>query len=164
MSASSNTIDSFKTKANSYFTALDKELTKQPHLVQFEQKSGCPKSAVVLGAVFVLFLLTFLNYGARLITNILSWAYPAYASFKAIESSSSQDDTQWLTYWTVITFVQMFEYFSSFLLYWCPFYYTFKAIFTIWLILPQTKGAEVLYTRLLRPNLLKIQPKVKKSQ
>lgn len=65
------------------------------------------------------------------------YKYLAYASFKAIESPSKEDDKQWLTYWTVIGFVQMIEYFSDILLYWFPFYYLFKTLFVLYLALPQ---------------------------
>lgn len=61
----------------------------------------------------------------------------AYASFKAIESPGKEDDKQWLTYWTVIGFVQMIEYFSDILLYWFPFYYLFKTLLVLYLALPQ---------------------------
>jgi receptor expression-enhancing protein 5/6 len=61
----------------------------------------------------------------------------AYASFKAIESPGNSDDKQWLTYWTVIGFVQLLEYFSDVLLYWFPFYYLFKTLFVLYLALPQ---------------------------
>ncbi|KAI9269398.1 TB2/DP1, HVA22 family-domain-containing protein [Sporodiniella umbellata] len=165
MSAAQNTFNSFKSTANGYIASLDRELAKQPYLVQLEQKSGCPKSYAVMVVSTILFLLTFFNQGARLITSLLSWIYPAYASFKAMETATTQDDTQWLTYWTVIALVQTVEYFSNFILSWFPFYYTFKAIFTLWLILPQFKGAEVMYTRFLRPVILNRQPQVvKKSQ
>lgn len=65
------------------------------------------------------------------------YVYVAYASFKAIESPGKEDDKQWLTYWTVIGFVQMGEYFSDILLYWFPFYYLFKTLFVLYLALPQ---------------------------
>ena len=61
----------------------------------------------------------------------------AYASFKAIETVDKADDKQWLTYWTVIGFLQMAEYFSDVLLYWFPFYYLFKTLIVLYLALPQ---------------------------
>ncbi len=71
-----------------------------------------------------------------------------------MESPSGRDDTQWLTYWTVFGFLNLLEFFSDFLLYWIPFYYLFKAGLILYLVLPQTKGAEVVYTRFLRPYLV----------
>lgn len=68
---------------------------------------------------------------------IFIFLFIAYASFKAIESPGKEDDKQWLTYWTVIGFVQMVEYFSDILLYWFPFYYLFKTLVVLYLALPQ---------------------------
>lgn len=73
----------------------------------------------------------------------------AYASFKAIETKQKEDDTQWLTYWTVIGFVQMVEYFSDILLYWFPFYYLFKTLFVLWLALPRFRVSVIFFLLLI---------------
>lgn len=45
--------------------------------------------------IAVVFLLIFFNIGGSLLTNIIGFGFPAYASLRAIESSSKADDTQW---------------------------------------------------------------------
>ena len=47
-------------------------------------------------------------------------------SIKAIESSSKEDDTTWLTYWVVYGVFSVAEFFSDIFLYWFPFYYAGK--------------------------------------
>ncbi|KAI8384960.1 TB2/DP1, HVA22 family-domain-containing protein [Radiomyces spectabilis] len=136
---------------------LDKELGQFKYANEVERCTGVPKSYFVLGAGGLVFLMIFFNFAGQLITNAISWVYPAYASFKAIESPGTADDKQWLTYWTVVGFVQILEYFSDILLYWFPFYYLFKTLFVLWLTLPQFRGAEVLYGRFLRPFLVNAQ-------
>ncbi|CEP13264.1 hypothetical protein [Parasitella parasitica] len=155
-----NVVDFVKNKSNFYLTRLDRELSKHQCANDIERRTGLPKAYVVLGTSTVFFLMIFFNVGAQLLTNAISWIYPAYASFKAIETPNTDDDTQWLTYWTVIGFAQMIEYFSDILLYWFPFYYTFKTIFVLWLILPQFRGAQVAYQRFLRPFLLNAQTEI----
>ncbi|CAO3638835.1 unnamed protein product [Mucor hiemalis] len=155
-------INLFRNKANYYLTSLDKELAKQPYCNDVERRTGVPKSYLVLGTSTALFMLIFFNLGAQLLTNAIAWVYPAYASFKAIESPSTDDDTQWLTYWTVIGFFQMIEYFSDILLFWFPFYYTFKTLIILWLLLPQFRGAEIAYVRFVRPFLLRAQPEIER--
>lgn len=155
-------INLFRNKTNYYLTSLDKELAKQPYCNDIEKRTGVPKSYLVLGTSTALFLLIFFNLGAQLLTNAIAWVYPAYASFKAIESPSTEDDTQWLTYWTVIGFFQMIEYFSDILLFWFPFYYTFKTLIILWLLLPQFRGAEIAYVRFVRPCLLRAQPEIER--
>ena len=42
----------------------------------------------------------------------------AYESIRAIESAGTVDDTQWLTYWVVFSFLNVIEYWSRTILYW----------------------------------------------
>lgn len=51
---------------------------------------------------------------------------PSCHSIKAIESSSKEDDTTWLTYWVVYGVFSVAEFFSDTFLYWFPFYYAGK--------------------------------------
>ena len=37
--------------------------------------------------------------GPQVISVLVGFTYPAYQSFKAIESNNKDDDTQWLVYW-----------------------------------------------------------------
>ncbi|KAJ3414536.1 ER membrane protein DP1/Yop1 [Chytridiales sp. JEL 0842] len=133
---------------------FDKELAKFPLAVEVEKRTKVPKTYIFGGAGAVAFILVFLNIWGNLLTNILGFVWPAYQSFKAIESSDKDDDRQWLTYWTVFGFLNLIEFFSDILLYWVPFYYTFKAILILYLILPQFKGATVIYNQVLRPYLI----------
>lgn len=68
--------------------------------------------------------------------------YPAYASFKALESPSPHDDKQWLTYWAVYGICTSAETVSSRLFNWLPGYYVVKVFVLIWMMLPRTKVIE----------------------
>ena len=107
--------------------------------VELEQKVGVPKALVTVGVGAVVAVLIFFNIMGNLLTNIIGFVYPAYASFKAIESTDKQDDVQWLTYWVVFGFLNVLEFFSDILLYWIPFYYLIKVVLVMWLVLPQTR-------------------------
>jgi receptor expression-enhancing protein 5/6 len=41
------------------------------------------------------------------------FAYPAYCSIRALESTMKDDDTQWLTYWVVFAAFSLVEYFTG---------------------------------------------------
>ena len=82
-------------KVQDALSQLDKELSKFPALVQLEKQTKVPKAYMVAGVGGLLILLVFLNIAGRLITNLLGFLYPAYASFKAIESLNKEDDVQW---------------------------------------------------------------------
>ncbi|CAH7689588.1 TB2/DP1, HVA22 family-domain-containing protein [Phakopsora pachyrhizi] len=138
-------------KLNHYVAQLDKELSNYPALNKIEKQIQVPKAYAVLGLGGVFALAIFFNIFAGFLTTLLGWALPAYLSLQSLESPSSGDDVQWLTYWTVFSTFNILEIFSDILLYWFPFYYTFKCVFIVWLMLPQTRGAQVLYHKALKP-------------
>lgn len=86
--------------------------------------------------------------------------FPAYASFKALETPEKDDDKQLLTYWVVYGLFHFVEFFTQWALSYIPFYWEIKICFVIWLQLPQTKGALMLYTKYLEPFLMKNQEQI----
>ncbi|KAI3939583.1 hypothetical protein MKX01_038538 [Papaver californicum] len=66
--------------------------------------------------------------------------FPLYASMRAIESPSTLDDQQWLTYWILYSFITIFE--LSF--------YKFLLVICLWLVLPIFNGAAYIYENFAR--------------
>lgn len=93
------------------------------------------------------------------ITYSLCWfvalVYPTYASYKALGTAATYDDSQWLTYWVVYSFLSSLEVVIQTFFQWMPFYYEIKLLFVLWLILPQTKGAQFIFDEYIRPLMLK---------
>ncbi|CAG8572906.1 1336_t:CDS:2 [Gigaspora rosea] len=89
----------FLKNLNYYNAQVDKELSKYPAICDLEAKTNVPKTYMAAGAVTFVFTLIFFNVWGKLISDVIGWLYPAYASFKAIESPEKTDDVQWLTYW-----------------------------------------------------------------
>jgi len=88
------------------------------------------------------------------LTNTIGFALPAYYSLDAIFSTASHDDTQWLTYWVVYAFLTVFESAVN-AVYWFPFYYTFKFVLVLWMALPQTNGAQIVFQSVFHPLFAK---------
>ncbi|RKP04028.1 hypothetical protein CXG81DRAFT_16455 [Caulochytrium protostelioides] len=147
-------------KLSYYLAQFDKELTKIPLAVEAERRTQVPKtySFGTLGVVTFIFI--FFNVWASFITTLIGFVYPAYRSFKAIESHDKDDDTAWLVYWTVFGFATVLEHFVDVILYWVPLYYVFKTAFLLYLILPQFNGARVIYYTLVRPRLMQNEHKI----
>ena len=99
-----------------------------------------------------------ISYMGNLISKplgvLIGSLYPAYRSFKALESPLIDDDKQWLTYWVVNSFFRFGEYFTDPVLPSAiPFYYSIKLVFLVWLMHPQTRGALTVYAQFVAPYL-----------
>ncbi|DBA02713.1 TPA: hypothetical protein N0F65_010538 [Lagenidium giganteum] len=130
-----------------------KDLDKIPALQKAQEATGVEKIYLVAGGSVAVLLFLLVGFGAGFICNLVGFVYPAYCSFKAIESETKQDDVQWLTYWVVYACFNIVEVFVDFLLYWIPFYYAFKLGFLLWLFMPSTQGASFVYNHFLAPFL-----------
>jgi len=143
-----------------YMTQLDKELSRYPILIQIEEKTNVPKAYGVLVAALTFVSLIFINTLALPVSNLVGWAFPAYLSFRAIESPGHEDDIQWLCYWTVFGFFTFLESMAlRVVLYYFPYYFPVKTAFVLWLQLPATRGAQTFYHSVFRPVLSNIRGK-----
>ncbi|KAK0719616.1 TB2/DP1, HVA22 family-domain-containing protein [Lasiosphaeris hirsuta] len=139
-------------RVQQYIGQLDKELSKYPALNNLEKTTSVPKAYAVIGLVTLYFFLIVFNLGGQLLTNIAGFVIPAYYSIDALFTTSKADDTQWLTYWVVFSLFTVLESLIS-VVYWFPFYFTFKFVFLLWLSLPVFRGAELVFRSFLSPTL-----------
>merc|ERR1711998_226511 len=95
---------------------------------QLEDKTQVKKLyiAAALAVITVVFIL--FGFGAGLLCNFVGFVYPAFASFKALDSKNEGEERNWLIYWVV--------------------YSCFCLVF-----LPQTQGAKKLYEDVLSKAL-----------
>lgn len=139
-------------KAQNYLSSLDSELSKYPALNNLEKQSGVPKVYAFIGLGALYFFLIVFNLGGQLLTNVAGFVIPGYYSLGALFTSTTKDDTQWLTYWVVFAFFTVAESLVN-IVYWFPFYFVFKFVFLLWLSLPVFRGAEVIFRSFLAPTL-----------
>ncbi|KAJ5512459.1 hypothetical protein N7463_002011 [Penicillium fimorum] len=143
---------SFQERAQHSIAQLDKELSKYPVLANLERQTNVPKVYAILGLVGVYFFLVFFNIAGEFLVNFAGFLIPGYYSLQALFTTSTKDDTQWLTYWVVFAFLTVIESAIS-AAYWFPFYYIFKFVLIMWMALPQTGGAQVVFHSFLQPVL-----------
>jgi len=141
---------SLQDRAQHQISQIDKELSKYPALNNFEKQTNVPKVYVFLGLVGLYFFLVFFNIGGQFLVNFAGFIIPGYYSLDALFSPSKTDDTQWLTYWVVYAFLNVLESLVN-AVYWFPFYYVFKFILILWMALPMTNGAQIVFRTLIQP-------------
>ncbi|KAL2814622.1 TB2/DP1, HVA22 family-domain-containing protein [Aspergillus granulosus] len=138
---------SFQDRAQHAIAQLDKELSKYPVLNNLERQTSVPKVYVVLGLGGIYTFLVFFNIAGELLVNLAGFVLPTYYSLNALFTAGKADDTQ---YWVVYAFFTVIESAIS-APYWFPFYYIFKFALVLWMALPQTNGAQVVFNSLLQP-------------
>eukprot|EP01115_Flamella_aegyptia_P001760 TRINITY_DN129536_c0_g1_i2.p1 TRINITY_DN129536_c0_g1~~TRINITY_DN129536_c0_g1_i2.p1 ORF type:complete len:130 (-),score=15.24 TRINITY_DN129536_c0_g1_i2:17-406(-) len=89
---------------------------------------------------------------SSVLCHVVGFAYPIFATYKAIESDDKGDDTQWLTYWVVYSFFSVMETILDTFIFWVPFYYELKLVFLVALQLPQIRLSEKLYNTYIKPK------------
>ncbi|GFN20426.1 ER membrane protein DP1/Yop1 [Aspergillus tubingensis] len=143
---------SFQDRAQHAIAQLDKELSKYPVLNNLERQTSVPKVYVILGLVGIYFFLVFFNIAGEFLVNLAGFLIPGYYSLNALFTAGKADDTQWLTYWVVYAFFTVVESAIS-APYWFPFYYIFKFALVLWMSLPQTNGAQIVFHSFIQPVL-----------
>ncbi|GMT19965.1 hypothetical protein PFISCL1PPCAC_11262, partial [Pristionchus fissidentatus] len=135
----------------------------QPHCSQtdnainsIEKSTALKREHVTYIAFALVGLFLCVGSAASFLCNLIGFGYPAYISVKAIRTPEKDDDTKWLTYWTVFGVFSVFDTFAEAILRFFPFYYLVKAAFLVYLYLPQTNGSEYLYTMYVDPLITKI--------
>ena len=103
---------------------------------------------IALTILLAAFVLVTSGMFDALICNFIGTVYPAYLSFKAIETPETEDDKQWLTYWVVYSVYCVVDDFTDVLLFWVPFYYVLKLVVLVWLVWPRTRGALFIYEKM----------------
>lgn len=101
----------------------------------------------------------------RAACNVTGVIYPALQSLKAIEDRNwlnNKQDEQWLTYWVIYGTLSLIEATvdDALGLHKFPYYFHAKFALLLWLQLPNTQGAQYLYTQWMRPTVLRFQPKI----
>lgn len=148
---------------NQKIQSLNKYAVKIQPIMQLSQKTG-QEPGLILGAFLLLIgLIILITMGATILTVVITVVYPAIKSIKALESKDdSEDDKMWLTYWCVFGIFTLLDEFCGFIFSYIPFYYYIKLLFFVWMMAPQTKGAELVYHKVLKPILHQHKDKIEK--
>lgn len=83
----------------------------------------------------------------------ITFAFPLLTTFKALKSKENGTLKPWVIYWLIVALATTIEQHLYFVFQLIPFFGLMKVYFSLWLILPQTKGAEFLYYTYVEPSI-----------
>ena len=76
-------------------------LLDSPIILNIENKTNLNRK-FILGLMYTFLFTIFYNFlGIDFIINCVGFIYPAYYSFKSLNTKTDYDDKQWLIYWIV---------------------------------------------------------------
>ncbi len=113
-----------------------------------EEKTGIPSKIIFIVLAICIFSVI-IGYLDIYITALVGIVIPSISSIRALETKEADDDKQWLTYWIVFGVFSIIDLFSSSILKFIPFYFILKIVFLIWLFMPNTKGALIIYEKII---------------
>jgi len=114
-------------------------------------KFGIKPLFVAVAALFGVLVFMLYGVGGQLLCTALGFLYPAFESFKAVESGDAVAMQFWLMYWVVWAIFLTIEHVCYYILIWIPFYYPLKLGTLLWLFNPTTRGAKYVYYFLVLP-------------
>ncbi|TKR86950.1 hypothetical protein L596_011442 [Steinernema carpocapsae] len=121
-----------------------------------ESTTGIKREKVFYAVATAVILYLIVGSLAQFLCNLCGFAYPAYASVKAIRTSSTEDDRRWLIYWTVFASFSVIDFFAEAIMGYIPAYWLMKSAFLVFLYLPQTNGAALFYDSYVDPAITQI--------
>ena len=132
--------------------SLDRELSKHAFFLQAERRTGVRKTHLVYLAVAIVLGYFVLRWAADVALALVAFAYPALMTVKAIEGSDKREHTHWMAYWLCLSFWSTVESLTGGLFpAIVPMYTVLKLAACLWLFLPRTRGATVLYEHAIHP-------------
>lgn len=90
---------------------------------------------------------------SRVVVLLFGTLYPAYYSYKAVKTKNVKEYVRWMMYWIVFALYTVAETVADLSVAWFPLYYEIKIACVIWLMSPYTRGASVVYRKILHPLL-----------
>ena len=152
-------------KVRSHLATYDRDLQLDRYdiLNTAHEKTGQPRIYFVLGVTLLGLVSLAAIFGLAFLANAFAF-YPLYSSFKALRTPQTGDDQFWLTYWVVYGTLALAESVVDPAFSWLPFYYLAKIVFMGWCFHPQTKGALLIYHRVLAPLFGQLQQQVEQVE
>ena len=108
-----------------------------------EHKTGI-KGYLVLAGLLICIICVYFNIFQSVITNLVGTVYPSFCTMRCIQIRGDEK-IKWLTYWVIFACFTIMDMFSPIIMKVVPFYFFAKILFLIWILLPNSNGAFLIY-------------------
>ena len=115
---------------------------------------------VLLSLVTTLTIIGVIMQGYNIVCVILTCVYPMIRSIKTLESEDPEEINMWLSFWCVFGVFQTVEMYIGYFLSFIPFCNLLRFVLLLYLMMPQTQSAKVIYTSVLKMILVKYKPQI----
>ena len=129
---------------------IEEDLLDIPIVKTVSEKFNIRPIFIAGGVLVLSCILILLGYFEKLLTDAIGILYPAYKSLKSLATKKTDDDKQWLTYWAVFALFAILDDFINF-----AYSSLFKLVFLVWLFSPTTRGASIIYKKVLKQLMAK---------
>ena len=133
-----------------------------PVMKTISKKTGLQPSMIIVAFVAILAILSLSSFLGNIITTLVAFLLPALHTFEALESGNTDSAQRLLTYWVVFGVVYSLDELLRGVLRFIPFFHVFRCAFLISLFIPKLNGAQLLYSNVIRPFLLKYRSEIDK--
>lgn len=137
---------------------LDHELSKHAIFKKIEQKTGMRKSMIVLMSILAFIVIFLWDWLTSLLMCAVDYTYPALMTMEILAGAGNNNSLdvvhvrQWLSYWTILGALHFFDVLSgnmpSKIV---PLWTIIRAFFILWLQLPSTTGATLIWFKVTLP-------------
>ncbi|KAI8910080.1 TB2/DP1, HVA22 family-domain-containing protein [Entophlyctis helioformis] len=155
VSLTTTNLATVKARINKATEMVETFLGNIPPIPAASKTLNITKIHVVLlfGVVVAWVALILNNVHGAVLTDIVAYSYPAYASIKAVDSGDKVKYTHWLAYWVIFGLFKVLENFDLALLKMLPYYYFFKMSLLLWAMSNHWQGAYVLFHGMIKHTI-----------
>ena len=132
---------------------LEDYAEKQPIFQKLSATLKVRPGVAFAGVILLSIILLFVPFVNAFVIGVFTFVFPAYKSFKALESEDEKDDKRWLTYWIVFGFFHCFDNLIGAALFFVPlpFLGVLKTLALTFLHISKDKGASYLFDYAISP-------------
>ena len=119
------------------------------NMKKIEEKTGIDRQQYLI-AMGICFTCILIGLFDKYMSIMITIYHPILWSLKAIDKNSKKskdkdEAKQWITYWVIFGFFNIFDMISPLIMMFIPFYFFIRTVVLLWLYLPNTRGAITVY-------------------